>query len=160
MVPETMPVMIAELCAIFTLEAAGSPSIDDVVHAFCDPALDFRGVVSKEGHATLCLLLGRAFAEPGITTKNILLEQFRPVAARFIASLGRLLPELSETVLFWRFHFMVGSLSHILMQRDLILRSSQGRCDSAVPGPTIEQLHAFLVAGLLSPDPATAKDPQ
>ncbi len=64
--------------------------------------------------ASVAKLIGRIYAEPATTTKPLLEREFGIVASRFTSALARALPELDETELHWRFHFMIGGMIQVL----------------------------------------------
>ena len=58
--------------------------------------------------------MARLYGEPESVSKPLIESEFGPSARRFLAALAIALPELDEDVLAWRFHFMLGSMIHML----------------------------------------------
>ena len=59
-------------------------------------------------------LIGRIYAEPESLTKPILEQEFGEVAARYQLAIAEVIPGVPVEELSWRFHFMVGSMLHLL----------------------------------------------
>ncbi len=59
-------------------------------------------------------LIGRIYAEPASLTKPILEQEFGKIAARYQLALSEVLPDVPAEELSWRFHFMIGSMIHLL----------------------------------------------
>ena len=59
-------------------------------------------------------LIGRILAEPRGIAMTIFLQHMGPLMQRSVQALALSLPALSEQDLFWRMHFTLGSLSHIM----------------------------------------------
>jgi AcrR family transcriptional regulator len=131
------------------LLAAGE-SVEEVLQAFLEPAL----AMSRDAfHGAFGRLLGRAFMEPDDEIREILIEQFSEVFHRFTAALVRLLPELPEAEILWRFHFVAGTLGHTVACGHLIERFSEGRCSLGGAEGAADHLVTFLAAGLRAPAP-------
>src|SRR5436305_7550725 len=96
------PLNAERLRRLEACEAAGG-GIEPVLHAFLAPALD---MTREASHGAFGRLMGRAFMEPDNETREILIEQFSEVFHRFTAAFARLLPELPEREIVWRFHFI------------------------------------------------------
>lgn len=123
-----------------------APSVEDVVRAFVQPTLE---MVQRErgGHA-FARFVCRTFSEPDETFHDIILDQFRGIVARFSTALGRALPGLPREELFWRFHFMVGSMVHTAGLGFLAHRLSDGLCDPTDVDGLTTRLVGFLSGGL------------
>ena len=59
-------------------------------------------------------LIGRIYAEPESLTKPILEQEFGETAARYQLAIAEVFPDVSAEELSWRFHFMIGSMIHLL----------------------------------------------
>ena len=59
-------------------------------------------------------LVGRVMSEPEALIKPIMEEEFSRVATSFQDALMNVLPQVPPEELRWRFHFIVGSMIHIL----------------------------------------------
>jgi AcrR family transcriptional regulator len=128
------------------------PPLDCVLRAMALPwAREVR--LSSASGFPFVRLLGRAHFEPDPALRRLIVESFREVSRRFIAALGRCLPQLSQRELHSRFFFAVGALTVIA---DLPMFSSFA-ADQAATGeppdvePVVEHMIGFLRAGLLAP---------
>ena len=89
-------------------------------------------------------LVGRLHSEPGSMSKNIVDNEFSEVAITFQAAFRQVLPGVTEESLQWRFHFMVGSMIHLLQyQAPLGSQGTKTSLREAIP-----ELIAFVEHGL------------
>jgi len=94
-------------------ESAGeTPACRDVLRTFVEPTLRLR----QQGSETedYIALIGRILAEPRGVAMTIFMQHMGPLMQRLFEALSLSLPALSEQDLFWRMHFALGSLSHIM----------------------------------------------
>lgn len=94
-------------------ESAGEPpACRDVLRSFIEPTLRLR----QQGSETedFIALIGRTLAEPRGIAMVIFMRHMGPLMQRIFHALSLSLPELSARDVFWRMHFSMGSLSHIM----------------------------------------------
>ena len=91
---------------------AVKPTCRDILRTFVEPTLQLRREGSGAGD--FIALIGRTLAEPRGVAMTIFMRHMEPLMVRFYEALSRSLPELSRQALFWRLHFAIGSLSHIM----------------------------------------------
>ncbi|TDJ66794.1 MAG: TetR/AcrR family transcriptional regulator [Planctomycetota bacterium] len=121
------------------------PTLEVVLEAFLAPAL--RLVARKdEGHERFMQLVGRTYASSGEHIE-VLKSVFQEILARFFPALQRALPELAPADVFWRLHFMLGSMSVLLADPDRIRVLSNGTVTVEDPEEPLRQLVAFAAAG-------------
>jgi len=140
------------------VETANSePTLDSVITAFVQPTLE---MVERErgGHA-FARFVCRTFSEPDENLRDLVLEQFREVLARFTAAFARVLPGLPAEEMFWRFHFMVGAMIHTAGLGFLAQRMSDGLCNPSDLNGLTARLVRFLSGGLAASATATAEEP-
>jgi hypothetical protein len=82
------------------------------------------------------------------------MEQFREVADRFIAAFKRALPDLPPEEIFWRIHFLVGSMAHTMAMPQQVAFISRGLCQMDDIDATIRRLVEFFAAGMRAPAPS------
>ncbi len=133
----------------------GPPSPECVLRAFLEPMLGFRRQL-PHGDA-VGRLIGQVFSEPGNIFRRLFESEFATTAARFIGALGRAFPELPREEMYWRFHFTIGAVVHVMGGEDHLQVISGGACDPLDDAATLERLVAFSVAGFRAPAPALAK---
>lgn len=129
------------------LDAAGpSPTLEQVVEAFVQPTLDVD-------FATVVPLMGRILATPDQFMERFFRKKVSQVAERFMAALTQALPELPQTELLWRLHFMAGGVAHILLFSRVLPAMTHGLCDLTDRAALGRRLTAYFTAGFRSPLP-------
>ena len=88
------------------------PACRDILRTFIEPTLHLR----QQGSETedFVALIGRILAEPRGIAMSIFMHHMEPLMERLFQALCLSLPELSRETLFWRLHFAIGSLSHVM----------------------------------------------
>jgi AcrR family transcriptional regulator len=127
----------------------GAPPVEEIVTSFVLPALE---MVQKErgGHA-FARFLGRTFSEPNEAIRSVILQEFGEIIERFTAALARALPELPPAEVYWRFHFMVGSMAHTVGLGFLAHRFSGGLCNPLDIDSVNRNLIQFVTGGMAMP---------
>jgi len=92
--------------------AGERPACREVLRTFIEPTLRLR----QQGSETedFVALIGRTLAEPRGIAMAIFMRHMGPLMQRIFHALSLSLPYLSARDLFWRLHFAMGSLSHIM----------------------------------------------
>jgi AcrR family transcriptional regulator len=127
------------------------PELEDIIRAFVKPALGLLKSLDHGG-ANVMQLMGRLYSEPG-EFKFAVLHLFEEVAERFSAALNRAVPALPPDELFWRFHFMIGSMAFTLVAGDIIEHRSEGHISLDDVDANVERLVSFAAGGLRAPLP-------
>ncbi len=123
----------------------GGATLEEVVGAFVIPPLQILDRTEAPSFGR-CMI--RALADPGPEMKALLMRNFEYVIARFAAALATLLPDHDREELFWRFHFMVGSMAYTIGMGHLVEEYSQGACRDDDPERVGRRLVRFVCAGL------------
>ncbi len=123
----------------------GGATLEEVVRAFVIPPLLILDRTEAPSFGR-CMI--RALADPGPEMKALLMRNFEYIVARFAAALSTVLPDHDRDELFWRFHFMVGSMAYTLGMGHLVKEYSQGMCSDDDPETVGERLVRFVCAGL------------
>ncbi len=133
------PINAERLRRISTLErSVRSLTINEILAALCMP------LVEASGNNNLLQVMGRIYSEPESVTKPIIESEFTETANRFIAALARELPDVELETLRWRFHFMIGSVIHLMrVQAPIGQQPSAERLQQGV-----QQLIEYSAAGL------------
>jgi AcrR family transcriptional regulator len=95
-----------------TEQAGEVPICRDVLRTFIEPTLRLR--LQGSDSEDFVALIGRILAEPRGVAMSIFMQHMEPLMNRLFQSLALSLPELPRQTLFWRVHFALGSLSHIM----------------------------------------------
>ena len=132
--------------ALDALEAAGDPSVEDLIEVFLRPALELAAKSEQGAH--FMRLIGRIHGDPDGPWRKVLGSgAFDVIQQRFMAAFRGALPKLSDLDLLWRIHTMIGAMVHTLLNPEVLLAYSVGRCDPRDPDLTLGQLVPFLAAG-------------
>lgn len=120
----------------------------EVLLAFIEPTLLLPE--AAPGARNFITLIGRAMADPDETARKIFIENMRAIIQLFYTSLAEALPEIPKDVLYWRFNFVIGSLSHTMR--------SVGKCPVPMaeavaknPRDLVQLLMPFVTAGMEAP---------
>lgn len=130
-------------------ESREAPSPETIVRIFVSPVL--RMIQRERGGHAFARFVGRAFADPDPAVSDLLLEQFREVTERFTEALARALPHLPKEEIYWRFHFMFGSMIHTAALGFVVRDISGGLCNPADIDGVIDRLVRFVTGGLREP---------
>jgi len=123
-----------------------SPGVEQILRAFLVPDL------ADSSNPTWSKLAARIFVEPRDLSKPLLESVFGPIAERFVGALTAALPNVSQSEIEWRFHFVVGAMLQ-LVRADAPL---QFRTSQATELPAAQQIDAlcnFVVGGLCQNSP-------
>ncbi|HYW76908.1 MAG TPA: TetR/AcrR family transcriptional regulator [Gammaproteobacteria bacterium] len=132
--------------------SSGPVPLADLVYAFIAPPLELSRD-QEHGGRYFIRLLGRTYTEPTESLQDYVRELYEEVADRFQAAFNKTLPDLDAKELYWRLHFMVGTLAFCMSgSYTMRLIASSHLADEPTP-VLIERLTRFLVGGL---SPATA----
>jgi AcrR family transcriptional regulator len=129
---------------------ADSTPLESIVEAFIGPAI--RMSHDPQG-AVFMRLFGHTLSQRDNRIMDLFTDQFREVVERFTTALGRALPHLERSEVFWRMLFMVGSMAHTMSLSDKLPDISCGVCEAADVEATIRRLVPFVAAGLRAPAP-------
>jgi hypothetical protein len=93
-------------------------------------------------------VFGRILAEQPPFLRGFLREQFGQLGHRFVAVLGRALPQLTERELWWRLHFAIGAMAHTLQHAPELAYLTDGLCKADDIDDILDQLVAFVTGGM------------
>lgn len=74
----------------------------------------FMPLARAGGNKNLLQVMGRIYSEPESLTQPIMENEFSEIVRRFTQALATVLPDIDQETLRWRFHFMVGSMIHLM----------------------------------------------
>ena len=131
------------------LESDGSElEVEAVIGAVLKPlaALDVK---RRNGISIFMRLLGRAYAETQGHLRTYVTERYGHVLARFTRLLHQSYPQLEANQIFWRLHYMLGSLIFTLAGSDALREISATDFQQPVSmEQVVEQMIPFLAAGM------------
>jgi len=131
------------------VEKGKRPSTKKVLQAFIEPTLRFKE--SESGTEDFIALVGRSFTDPDDTVRRIFFRLIGPIFELLFETLRDALPELPENLLYWRLHFVLGSLAHTM---------HMSCCDKFLPAhfsdgcgneSLLSMLIPFVTAGMEAP---------
>ncbi len=128
--------------------STGAPGLEDVVRAYVEPVFQAHAIDSAAART-----FGRVLGEQPPFLRDFLAARFGPVLSRFARQLQRALPEVEESVCFWRLHFCAGAMAHAMQHAELVRQLSGGRCDPSDTTEIREQLVTFVMAGMQATSP-------
>jgi AcrR family transcriptional regulator len=126
-------------------DRASAPELGDLVEAFVGPAL--RLSADPVAGETVMRLVGHAITLHG-PMRRVFVGQFRAVFERYVAAIGRVLPEQPPEEVIWKFLFMIGSMAHTMCLSHDVSEITEGRVDTENTEAIIDRLVAFISAGL------------
>ncbi len=135
------------------------PSLEKILEAFIRPPVQLIRDPERGGMRFM-QLLSRAFNSPDEAIREMIYGQFAEVIERFSGALSPRLPDLPREEAFWRFHFMVGAMSHTLhVIADWKNLENLENLFLDVPEPSqvdevVARLVSFLAAGFRTPIPS------
>jgi AcrR family transcriptional regulator len=127
--------------------AKGKPTVAGALHAFLDPDFDLF-ITGGEGWKNYAAFGAQVANTPQGAERFD--HHFDPVVLRLIGILKKALPGVSDTDIFWGYHFVTGSLMHALARSGRIDRLSGGRCRSDDFPAVKARIAQFMAYGFLS----------
>lgn len=129
-------------------EVEGSRSVAAILRTFIEPALH----VSRDpaqGGMVFMRLLGRSYAEPNEHLRQFMPDLYQDIKLRYGEALGAALPQLEAGDLYWRMHFVIGTIAYTMAGTDALhLLASCPYCDPDDVDGMTERLVEFLSAGM------------
>lgn len=126
----------------------GRPILEEVLRAFLRPALDMLN--TPEGLA-FTMLRSRMVFEREEVKRNVLDHAFGRTNEMALQALAKALPKLSRHELYWRFHFMLGTMVYTMARPGRIESISHGEIDTTDPEAALEHMVRFAAAGFRAP---------
>ncbi len=123
-----------------------TPEPEDVLAAFIVPTVQF--CCQDPGAEHFSTLIGRAIAEPDDTVRNVFIHHIMPLFQLFFELLQQSLPALDADTVFWRLHFSLGSTTHTMRLLGKLELMPPGISRDVDIDKLIEELLAFISAGV------------
>lgn len=127
----------------------GVPVLEDVLRAFLGPALDV--LTTPEGLA-FTMLRARMVFEREEVRRRALGRAFNQTNKMTLEALAKALPKLSQRELYWRFHFLLGTMVYTMARPGRIEAISHGDVDTTDPKAALDHLVRFAAAGFRAPE--------
>ena len=126
----------------------GRPILEDVLRAFLQPALDLLN--TPQGIA-FTRLRARMVFEREEVRRQILGKSFDRTNEMAFRALSRALPKLAHKDLYWRFHFLLGTMVYTMARPGRIESMTRGDIETSDPQAALEHLVRFAAAGFRAP---------
>jgi AcrR family transcriptional regulator len=125
------------------------PALEEVLNAFIRPSLE----AAREGNDKRSFSRLRAIlsAENSSLLEKLVAQNFDESSNVFVEALCECLPHLAREDVFWRFHFLLGTIYYTATGPHRIKTLTKGRCDPSDPVATADELIPFLAAGFRTP---------
>ncbi len=136
-------------------EADGGLTLEKVIEAFIRPALEVT--TDRNGRSGFTRLRAILSAENSALLEQLVADNFDASSRLFIEALNRCLPGLTRDEIYWRFHFLLGTIYYTGAGPNRIRVLSDGRCDPSDPRATTKHLVPFLASGFRAPGVGTIR---
>lgn len=113
-------------------------TIRSILEAFFTPLID------AASDPYVPALIGRMLGEPESLSRPVAEAEFHEVATAYLDTLASVIPSLPHEELRWRFHFMIGSMIHLLQMHAPL--GSESTFESFTQG--LPRLIDWAIAGL------------
>ena len=127
----------------------GGLSLERVIEAFIRPSLEVT--TDSNGRSGFIRLRAILSAENSALLEQLVAQNFDASSGMFVEALAKCLPDLSRDEIYWRFHFLLGTIYYTGAGPQRIRILSGGRCDPSDPKATTKHLVPFLAAGFRAP---------
>lgn len=119
-----------------------------ILRTYIEPALHVSRDPARGGMVFM-RLLGRSYAEPTEHLKSFMPDLYYDVKLRYGEALGAALPLLAAADLYWRMHFVIGTIAYTMAGTDALhLLAACPYCDPEDVDGMTERLIEFLSAGM------------
>lgn len=125
--------------------------LNALIGAFISPALELSRD-EQGGGARFIRLLGRSYTEPSESLQDAVRGMYQQVIESFKPAFAAALPGLDRAELYWRLHFLVGTLAYCMAGSDMMrLIATSHLPDAQEHEQLVQRLTAFLTAGMQAP---------
>lgn len=130
------------------MDADAPVTIERVLEGLIEPLITINKQQAN-GISIFMRLLGRAYAETQGHLRRYVTERYGHVLEQFTAQLQKAYPSLDMSQVFWRLHFMLGSLIFTLAGSEALREISESDFGQKVSiEELIHQIIPFLAAGM------------
>ncbi|MCB4322586.1 TetR family transcriptional regulator [Alcaligenes nematophilus] len=125
----------------------GKVLVDDVVRAFLAPTIALR---ETPGGRRFLRLQARLHTEPAEISYKLRNEAYDGSTRAYVQILEEILPELQAKDVYWRVVLMIGAYMYAFSDTHRLEELAPGICDPNNTDEILEQIIAFVSAGLLA----------
>ena len=127
----------------------GGLTLEKAIEAFIRPSLEVT--TDSSGRSGFIRLRAILSAENSALLEQLVAENFDASSRMFVEALAKCLPNLSRDEIYWRFHFLLGTIYYTGTGPHRVRILSGERCDPSDPKATTMHLVPFLAAGFRAP---------
>ena len=133
---------------------ASEASVEAILIAYLGPTLKSADI-AEPSELRFMRLLGRTQIGASASLREFVHKLYAEVLAKFATALSRALPEIPRTELYWRLHFLTGSVAYSMAATDAMqLFADCQLVDKEDNAALLARLIPFLAAGLRAPVPS------
>jgi AcrR family transcriptional regulator len=132
------------------LRAKGELVLEEVLAAFLEPAL-FGDPKGNLQHSPFAELRARLAFQDEPNVRALLAEIFDETSNLYIEALCECLPHLDKVDIYFRFHFLLGTMFYTMSNPGRVQELSHGASDLSDPQLVMANLVPFLAAGFRAP---------
>lgn len=136
------PIRAERAQRLAALDAAGNPTLEEMLDAFVRPAL------TSDPSGSFLRIRTILSAENAAMFTDLTADNFDESSRDFVDRLHLHLPHLTRTQVLWRFHFLLGTIYYSATGPQRVSAISDGLCDPADMDTLLAHLIPFLAAGL------------
>ncbi len=125
------------------------PDLRALWTAFITPTLELRR--PESGAEYFLSLIGQVLADTNGVLMQVFLRQMSPLFQRLFELTCQALPGVPRQTLFWRVHFAIGSMSHLMRSNDRVPVKPEGVDTDVDIDAITEMLLDYTLAGLEAP---------
>jgi len=130
------------------------PLLEQIISAYILPALEAG---RDPASVSYLRLRARLAYDDAYLRRREYYRTFEDSSAAFIKALQKELPHLSREEMYWRFHFLLGTMTYTMANPGRIQMLSDGLCDPGDVEQALNRMVPFLAAGFRAPMPPAKK---
>lgn len=120
------------------------PSLRAIVEALVAPVFELIAATGPRPMA----MVGRLLVDQPPFLRQLFAEEFRTVARRFAEAIAKATGGSSPHDAFWQLHFVVGAMSHTMLQAELLRHLAGPALPPVTPDEIVDRLCAFCAGGI------------
>ena len=127
------------------------PTLKDVFSTFTAPLLSLN-VFRENGTAIFLQLIGRGYTDSQGFLRWFITTQYPGVINYFVQAVHKAYPELTAEDIFWRLHFVMGTVVFTMSSSDALMDIAASDFDNEINiEGVIEKLIPYIAAGVSAP---------
>jgi AcrR family transcriptional regulator len=124
-------------------------TLEKVLEAFIRPSLEVT--TDESGRSSFTRLRAILSGENSALLEQLVSANFDKSIRKFVDEISAFVPDLRREEVFWRFHFLVGTIYYTGSGPHRIHALTKGVCNTSDPVATANEMIPFLAAGFRAP---------